>query len=478
MNPFNLGSLFGDKDLSNMLGRVDTLVDSLSKQRRSNKSDKDISDAALREVLSSLENNESSDESEGSYEQLLEKLSISAVRLSRYKIYDEIYGSVQLIKRIVQVYINNCLQKDVLTGKAINIKETDQMKDDNTSVEYYKHFIENSIDHFKLETQLNDVILNNVLRYGDHYIEIIDLKDPSVSLPVSKKANVITENSLRDIEARLDGSGYNETTKPGILEDGINKLYNYFVEVTNTIDKDTDYRIGKTILEADDKSTSDKSKNTKSKTNVFDIKQLNRIILRYHKPHNIVVITTDYGSIIGYVEIKENIRTETTAGIGSRFATMINQLSSMSGSNDNSVIIQRIINKIINDVIKKLDIAPPIDSNKSQNEINKQYEELLYNKLGDELFYMLKKLFIETNPKTNKMKKLSVRFISKDRIVRISHNPVEYFPYGTSILDPLVYPGKLYLLTQLTNVVSKLSRAALIRKWTINNMVALYSDVY
>jgi hypothetical protein len=42
-----------------------------------------------------------------------------------------------------------------------------------------------------------------------------------------------------------------------------------------------------------------------------------------------------------------------------------------------------------------------------------------------------------------------------------------YWPYGTSILDSLIYPAKLYLLTQLSNCVTKLSRSSLIRKWTL-----------
>ena len=37
----------------------------------------------------------------------------------------------------------------------------------------------------------------------------------------------------------------------------------------------------------------------------------------------------------------------------------------------------------------------------------------------------------------------------------------------TSIVDALVYPAKLYLLTQLANVVMKLSRSSTTRKWTI-----------
>lgn len=463
-NPFNLGSLFNaDKDLENMLSRVDTLVDSLAKQKKV-ETEKDIADNALREILSTIDNKEEED-SVGGYHKLLEELSISSDRLSRYKIYDEIYSSVQLLKRIVGVYISNCLQKDVLTGKALTIKETDKMKDDTQRVDYYKKFVEGVIDHYGLESNLKDTILHHILRYGDHYIEIIDLQEDINNLPSpAKTPQVITESNLKDMEAQVEHTGHNETTKPGIINQVTNQIYNGLIEIEDHYEQDLDTFESLKLFneQKGDKNSDD-----------FDVKLLNRVILRFHKPSNIVVLTTKYDTIIGYVEIREKQKAEATPGIGVRFANVIRQLSSMSGNKkgNNTVIIQKLISKVIIDLVKKIGIEKESsESGKNQHEINKQYEEMLHNKLGDDLFYMIKKLFVETNPNsasTNKMRKLSVRFISKDRMVRMCNNPIEFQPYGTSVLDALVYPGKLYLLTQLTNVVSKLSRAALIRKWTI-----------
>jgi len=39
---------------------------------------------------------------------------------------------------------------------------------------------------------------------------------------------------------------------------------------------------------------------------------------------------------------------------------------------------------------------------------------------------------------------------------------------GESIVDPLILPCKLYMLAQLSNVIIKLSRAAVVRKWIID----------
>ena len=467
-NPFNLGTLFNrDRDLENMLSRVDTLVDSLTKQKKI-ETEKDIADNALREVLSTLDNKEEVEGDEGGYHKLLEGLSISSDRLNRYKIYDEIYSAVQLIKRIVSVYINNCIQKDVLTGKALSIKETDKMKDDIQHVNYYKKFAEDSIDHYKLEGQLNDTIMHHIIRYGDHYIEIIDLQEDISNLPSPVKTpQIITENIIREMEVNISHNGHNTTTKQNIIDNTISKLFSSLIEIEDKISLDSDIEL------KDSLKLFNEQKEMKISKDRFDNKQLNRVILRFHKPENIVALTTDYDNIIGYVEIREKHKSEAIPGIGVRFANVIRQLSSMTGNKqgNNTVIIQKLINKVIVDLVKKIGIEKEsTESGKNHHEINKQYEELLHKKLGDDLFYMIKKLFVETNPdhnSTNKMKKLSVRFISKDRIIRLSHKPIEFHPYGTSVLDPLVYPGKLYLLTQLTNVVSKLSRAALIRKWTI-----------
>ncbi len=461
---FNLGSIFNaDKDLENMLSRVDTLVDSLAKQKKV-ETEKDISDNALREILSTFDNKEESD-NDSDYQKLLGELSISSDRLSRYKIYDEIYSSVQLLKRIVGVYISNCLQKDVLTGKSITVKETDKMKDDTQQIGYYKKFVEAIIDTYNLESNLKDTILHHILRYGDHYIEIIDLQEDINDLPSPVKTpQIITESSLKDMEARVEHSGYNDNTKPGIINNITNQIYNGLIDIEEHYVQDID--------DIESLKLYNEQKGDKN-SDEFDVKLLNRIILRFHKPENIVVLTTKYDTIIGYVEIREKQKAESIPGVGVRFANVIRQLSSMSGNKkgDNTAIIQKLISKVIVDLVKKIGIEKEsTDSGKNQHDINKQYEELLHNKLGDDLFYMIKKLFVETNPNaasTNKMKKLAVRFISRDRMVRMCNNPIEFQPYGTSVLDPLVYPGKLYLLTQLTNVVSKLSRAALIRKWTV-----------
>jgi len=461
MASLNIGSLFGDNDLDNMLGRVDTLVDTLSKQRQTG-IDKDITDAALREVLTAMEEKNTSND-ESNIQGLLERLSIAPERLNRYNTYDEIYRSVQLLKRIVTVYINSCLQRDILTGKAISLKQLDSSKQQVSIREQYKQFSIACIDHFKLEKKLSDNILQNILRYGDHFIEIVDLREDIINFPstsATSSSNLITEN-IAYIENRLHQNGLNPNGKEAMINDCQNKLYNMLIEVIDEDVSDPQINEQKYIYEKTSKL------NDVSQKNFFDKKQLNRIVLRFHKPHSICILSVE-SIILGFVEIKEKVSSDKTLGVGARFATMVNQMNYMKGggNTNNESVIKDLIQKIVFNVIKKLNIEKDTDPSKSKLEINKQYEQLIHKSVGDDLFYMLKKLLHDTKFEEG-FKKLSVRFIPQNRMVRMVYNPIEYSPYGTSILDALVYPGKLYLLNQLTNTVSKLSRAALIRKWTI-----------
>jgi len=469
----NIGSFFGDRDLENMLSRVDTLVDSLSKQRKTDVT-KDVADIALREVLKTIEDEEGKTTDNNDFQKMLEKLSISQERLARYSIYDELYSAVQMLKRILKVYINNVLQRDILTGKTIDIKLVEGISSEAKISKDYKSFTESTIKYFRLEEKLKDIILHHILKYGDQYIEIIDLKKDIAHLPSkqdrtpSTTGNVFfTETALKYIETRLNANGKNESTKELLLDDCITKLSKILFEVKDISSSDSD--VQEMLFE--NTLTEDKNEDVPT-PDQFDTSAFQRILLRYHKPHNMLTLTTTYSSIIGYVEIDQSGKEETTPGVGMQFAKVMREITKLAGGNKEQgteFVIRNLVKKLIVDLITKMKIdKDKINKNKSKNEIEKEYEKLLHDKLGDDLFYTIKRLFIETNDNHNmKIKKLSVRYIPKDRIIRVCNNPIEFFPYGTSILDSLIYPGKLYLLTQLTNVVSKLSRAALIRKWVV-----------
>lgn len=490
MAKFNLGTLFGDRDLQNMLQRVDTLSDILGKNRIPDPDLKDRTSDSLNQFISTIKEDSkenSSNSDPNTIKQLLESITIPAQRSNRYRIYDEIYSSVQIVKSIIKVYINNTLQRDIITGRSIVYMEAPEFKTNTNQVSKYKKFNQSVINSLDIETKLTEKVLHDFFRYGDHYIEIIDLQNDITNLPspnargddlTSSSANsgapasdikMLTEAS-EFINLKYNSTKNNQEMKESAIEQCVHKIVDQMVEFDhvdiNNIDVHDQYSL---FYESKDIEEKKKTKDIEQ----FQEHELNRILLRFHDPRQFVVLTTAHNnSVVGYVEVKESKKMEITPGVGMQFASMIKQISAISKSKqeDHSAVVRRIVKRIIEKMVKDLNIRKPTsqDSKISSKEINRQYEQVLHQKLGDDLFYLIKRLYLESDPKDNsQVSKVSIRFIPTDRIIPLVLNPVEYSPYGTSIIDPLIYPAKLYLLTQLTNIVTKLSRAALIRKWTI-----------
>jgi hypothetical protein len=90
--------------------------------------------------------------------------------------------------------------------------------------------------------------------------------------------------------------------------------------------------------------------------------------------------------------------------------------------------------------------------------------------ISPQLYDILKRMIIEQKLGTNNydLNTVNTRFIPVNRMVHFKSPGAHGSPpYSSSILDPLILPGKLYILSQLANIMTKLSRAAVVRKWKI-----------
>lgn len=492
---FNSGTLFGDPDLQNLIQHIDSLNFSLG--RRNNLEDPSNRDlnSAFNDVLTLVSNEEkipgtAEQTPENSIQHLIKDLSVPTQRQNRYRVYDEIYSSVQIIKRIIQVYTNNILQKDIITGKSLTVLENKENQSDSSldAITSIHPFINSIIKKFKLEDILTNSIISNILKYGDCYLEIIDLQENVFNLPDpgNKTSDVSLNNStiLTEHNNQLNISKQlniiHETLKIdknniSYLEEQLGDLaFNLLIEME---DLDTDPEC-QYIIESDDliKLLNDKAKSNSNKpSNIkqFKRRMLDRFIIRVHSPKKIVNLTTIHNDTnLGYVEVQEKESVERVPGVGLQFATILKQISTVNKDkkDDLSDITKKIVNRLITKIIEKSQIHKQFNQNKSIKEINKEFEKQLHTKLGDELFFLVKKLFNESGLNNGPTGvKLGVRYISPKNIIPMCLKPIEYYPYGTSIIDPLVYPAKLYLLNQLTNMVIKLSRASLVRKWTIES---------
>jgi hypothetical protein len=444
-----------------------------------------------------------------SLNKILENMAVPAQRTNRYFLYDEIYSTVQLIKAIIKVYIDNTLQKDVIANSPIIYQESVNFNKSNESnSSEYRQFSQNCIKAFNIEKNLRFKILHNLLKYGDHFIELIDLLEDVANLP---NPNINNQQKTDDYQLLTDDNSIEKTdgellsemetyiktnissinSNPNIKNDlpyshSISKFVDCFIEIeepnfgndyiiqeaSNSFKKKNNKKKNTLPLFNTNITTNNSNSNSNNNSQLTDKNIFSRILIRHHSPKNIVVLTTEHGNVLGYVEIKQNINYETIQSPGLQFASMIKQIATLGRDKTEShnETIKKISNRIVSNIIQKTGIVKKYTDGKSQKEINKQYEQALHASLGDQLFFLIKHLFIENNSpneRSTNFKKIQIRFISTERMIHFCLNPVEYFPYGTSILDSLIYPAKLYLLNQLTNTVIKISRAAVIRKWTL-----------
>jgi hypothetical protein len=86
------------------------------------------------------------------------------------------------------------------------------------------------------------------------------------------------------------------------------------------------------------------------------------------------------------------------------------------------------------------------------------------SEMPDELQNSLRVIAYE---KIRKKSKLKFRFLQSDKLINF-HTTIDKFrPYGTSIFDPIVMPVKMYTIAMMSSVISRLSRASVVRKWNI-----------
>lgn len=537
-------NIYGDSQLEQLTKEIDTLV----KTSPIRDSGVDNSESASSNLISQFLSTEDQLTSEKSLKNnpfykyslenksgiseissLLDKLSIAPEREQRYRVYDELYNSCPMIKKMVSVWINNLFQKNPVSGKSLLIKEkADDDDTDASSVEDdYENkikmseiFIDEILDYFELVDKLKHKIVPYQLQYGDAFLEVIDLKkyDPTKSddrggqdLFLSE-SSIISNNTqnksfygsndaeiIENINKKIDGS---KTISENTLNEIIDVLSDIFIdpnyrdkildenEALNFSNKDRSivlhersekdkptssyeafYEYYQSQYDGSMKSKLIHRKNKKiKKSNLNEnsellAKYMNKkldlsdIMVLVHHPKNIVILSTTYGSKLGYVEVTEKEDIQTT-NIGQQLSSIVGRLVTVGGKNINSS--EEIVGRIIKTVIRKIIQA--------ENKSKSTSLEKAINSLDSNTLNTIKRLIIETYKQDTKIgcRKLKARFIPIDRIFHFTVKASDYSPYGTSIIDSLVLQGKLYMLSQLSNIIMKLSRAAPMRKWIID----------
>jgi hypothetical protein len=493
-------SLFGLFDnpedpnkLSKLVNSINSAIGFVTKSVKSKQRIKTDPDVISGLIDKYTQLNKKQDENNNNIDDRLEKLfsniSPSYNRLRKYAVYDELYSSLMIIKNIIKVYINNLTQTDIINNRTLFIKPNNTNNFIEGSEDYAriseltKHYIE----FFDFEDVLKKNVLPNLLRFGDFFIEVVDLT--SYTPNHNKYINEDTE--LKELSDKIEyifesSNSVNFDTKSKentidilkslvTIEDSYNISPDEYAAMI--MENETKFKdIEKTFLEkielngiknikSDLVTEVDNAVSAVSKKNNKD-NAFNRILLRYHKPHNIIPVISGHGIILGYIQINEvESPFKNQENVNSRkITTLIRSINKTADTESDQIdAINKFSKMLVSDIYKRYKIKT---SGIIESDVNKNVDAELFKKLEPEIFYMIKKMLYNIETK-EKFTKLNIRFILPTDMIHYSINESDNYPFGGSIIEPLVYVGKLYMLTQMINLVTKFSRSSLIRTWKV-----------
>lgn len=445
-------NFFGDSDLDNIDARIDNLINNLPEANRSIPID-NISGDFINEFVKEAP--------QGEIEKLLETVSVARERLERYNVYDEAYKYVPIIKRIMLVYVANVLQKNPVTGKCLLVRESENLtgnrKSNTDTIEKSKKLAEECIKAFDLILKLRKKILPNQLVYGDCYCEVVDIGEEgkkkvdanasltniTSSMPLFESEIRNMENNLTQMKMKKDING----SKPNNdqIERFLEKISEYLVEVEEYPDTQTN------------------NHTASSNTNNDEVIGYDNILIKIHKPHRVIVLETDFGSLLGYLVVTKD-EVPQTINLTQSLSTLVGRITTLHGLDQKTqdTIVDRLVRYMLKTILNKTQKIGKISQATNIDQ--------LLSGLPADVYKYLKRLFIEQGiaQKGTFYNRIKVRFVPSSNMLAFSTISAEHDPYGQSFIDALVFPCKLYILSQLSNVIIKLSRAAPIRKWTLD----------
>jgi hypothetical protein len=452
--------VFKDKELSDISTRIDDLIGNIPLPDEESPVE-DITGKFIDQVLLK----DDSKSKKGVFGETLEQdklfddISVPAERLARYAVYKEINRSVPIIKRIVKVYTSHLLQKNPVDGKCIIYREASKVsQEDDDKVKNARVFAEKIETHFDLPGKLKNSICPKKLLYGNCFVEVVDVRKESEKIDLTKVSMITEVQSLEEQIKSINGHTSVSSTQIGLF---ITRVADILHEVFDGKDSTSVERVSTTP----GKVSEEKQDEIAAKETEKDI--LNPfldIVLKIHEPHNIIILQSKYGTRLGYLEVHSDPSMEYQS-VAQNISNVVGKITTL---NKSSVPEQTIIDKIIEKILKKTLLkSSDFDSSKIDSALKS---------LGEDVYIFIKRLFIEQDlGNKSKFKKIKTRFIPISRMVDFSVPSSDYAPYGESIVDPLILPCKLYMLAQLSNVIIKLSRAAVVRKW-VNNIAPYWSN--
>jgi len=456
---------FKDKKFNTALTDFDKLIDSMPFKNAETRNDNNSH--AIGDILTALKDkgNIDSNSKKDDIDELsniFKDLEIPQDRINRYKLYDSIYNNVQIVKRVVTVYLNNAFLSNTISNQVFNLSSKDGVDETETSLA--KGFVNSFITKHKLINRLKHTTVKDMLIYGESYIEMIDLDEVKVKYPVNTRSKKedgpiqsITENEQiqegsNDVSSdRSDCLFLESLSKRAstIQESDIDRLIKIFVEFETEPSVSDDDCNGYTIVE---ESGSDANN---------DSNPQDRILLKFHSTSKIIPLESDYGVILGYLEVGNVTTSSSNYNPMKSFLSTVNTIGgSQKKKKTVDVSYAEFADALIRNLFRKFDIVK--SKHGDSKKIEADYINAVESKVKPELMHSIKKVLVSAGKSNLSNKKLNIRFIKPNRMFAFN------YPGANSVVDTLVYPGKMYLLIQLTNTISRISRSSSVRKWNLN----------
>jgi len=405
---------------------------------------------------------------------IFDDLAVHANRKKMYDTYQEISNINSIAYRMLQVYINNILVKNGQTKNFLNVNDNEYNPyvgglDDEVK-ENFKKFIKTLLLYFDIQQKLKNKIVPETLKLGDFYIEVVDLapiddilgKDISI---LQESVELVNTNSVKltnlaifenctSIGKNIE-ENYENTMKPTAFNDKmakilLNKTHNSFILEENDINFWTD------VMNADKENGFGSYREFNIEGfQELDFDGVEDIYLRLLSPTNVLKVEKD-GNHYGYLiveDIDDAIDPNNEIDMYQRFLRDDNDGTSSSRGDKNKYKAQeeRLADALVDSITNKLAEIVSRDSG-------------FLSDMPDELKTSLRVIAYE---KIRKKSKLKFRFLQSDKLINFHTTIDKYRPYGTSIFDPIVLPVKMYTIAMMSSVISRLSRASVVRKWNI-----------
>jgi hypothetical protein len=430
---------------------------------------------------------------ENEIEQLFKNISIPQERLIRYRTYYEMNRIVPIIKRIIRAYLSNILYKNPVDGKSIIYRtKSDIDKNENARKIEAKEYCKKIVKEFDIIKKLRKKILPTFLLYGDCFVEVVDIMNSKFKIPSTMPFIPMMESAIENYSQSIrtsstfskhhsinNNNDYLTKSKKiteSSLDNVLKQISNVIVEFEK-IDNINDEisSLNEEVEHFDNIDITNKIKHQYNHNEKYiDNEKINNVnfdmmLLKIHIPHNIIILQTKYDSVIGYLEVERN--TNSNHNVVQSLTNVVGRLTSLTKTQDISTdeLTQRLTFFILRTIIEKAK-----KENQDQNKNNQMFKNLsvddLVKNFNEDVYYFVKRIFIEQgiDNKINKINPIKVRFISPTKMVSFSSPSNEHYPYGESVVENLILPCKLFMLSQLSNSITKLSRASLIRKWKVD----------